>query len=213
MMGAYKIKPTIPSVSLSTKVNKKSIIKMQFVSSEQWQVSTYELSCIIILALERNISSYFEFGTFDGRTTLNIMNNIQNVYATTIDLPPEENRLPDGKRPGDLLVDAFGGENPRLTQLFGNSLNFDFSPYWGQFDLVFIDAGHSYENALADSRSALKLVEGRDAMVIWHDYATLPGVTKAVDEVRQQVGSDAEFFWIAGTSLAVMSIKSARSGQ
>jgi|GEM_PF-2802199 len=82
--------------------------------------------------------------------------------------------------------------------------------YKGQFDLVLIDAGHGYECALSDSRSALGLIEGRDGMTIWHDYAAWPGVTRAVEEVRAANADNAEFFWIAGTTLTAMRAKPGR---
>ncbi len=33
----------------------------------------------------------------------------------------------------------------RITQLLGDSLSFDFSPWFNSIDLVLIDGGHEYE--------------------------------------------------------------------
>lgn len=209
-LGVFKIHPNLQTVTLSQLVDCNTEVGLTFATSEDWQVSAYELAAILALAKSRRIQSFFEFGTFDGRTSLNILKNLPEVRVASIDLPPSEVNLPGNKKIANLLHEHFAGRIPRFTQLSGNSVTFDFSPFRGQFDLVFIDAGHSFECALADSRSALGLIEGRDGVVIWHDYATWPGVTRAVEEVCKLNSNNADFFWIADTTLAVMRVKPGR---
>src|SRR5690606_20315706 len=110
----------------------------------------------------------FEFGTFDGRTTLNLHRNCPAAMIHTLDLPPTQQNLPDHKSAGELLQkhDTLG----RVHQLYGNSLDFDFSDFVGKQDFVFIDAGHSYRNAISDSKNALRMLEGREGVIVWHDY-------------------------------------------
>ena len=45
----------------------------------------------------------------------------------------------------------------QITQLYGDSANFDFSPYAGRMGLVFVDGSHSYDYVLQDTASALRL--------------------------------------------------------
>jgi len=166
------------------------------------------IAVIVGIVRARRPDDIFEIGTFDGRTTLAMHLNLPEATIHTIDLPGGKPGSPGGNEPGHL----FHGKvrDGAIEQLYGNSLEFDFSSWHGKQDLVFVDAGHSYRNALADSRTALRLVEGREGAVIWHDYAVMPGVTRAVEEIIPEVASDVEFKWIEGTSLAVMV---ARPGQ
>jgi Methyltransferase domain len=71
---------------------------------------------------------------------------------------------------------------PRIKQLFGNSLEFDFSPYERSIDLVFVDAAHDYPHGFPDSRTALRLVRP-GGVVLWHDFiAHFPGLVHAIIE-------------------------------
>lgn len=49
-------------------------------------------------------------------------------------------------------------------------------------DFVFIDAGHSYENAIADIRAWLPKIKS-GGTIAGHDYNSAPGVKKAVNEM------------------------------
>ena len=49
-------------------------------------------------------------------------------------------------------------------------------------DFVFIDAGHTYENASADIRAWLPKVKP-GGHIAGHDYGSAPGVNRAVNEL------------------------------
>jgi hypothetical protein len=88
----------------------------------------------------------------------------------------------------------------KITQLFGDSAAFDYSEYEGRMDLVFVDGGHSYEYALADSIQARKLLAPH-GVILWHDYPTWPGVWACLEDLsREWTGS---FLWIEGTALVL----------
>jgi len=71
---------------------------------------------------------------------------------------------------------------PRIEQLFGNSLEFDFSPYERSIDFVFVDAAHDYPHGFADSRTALRLVSP-GGVVLWHDFnERFPGLVLGIIE-------------------------------
>ena len=75
----------------------------------------------------------------------------------------------------------------RIHQLFGDSQTYDFTPYYGSVDLVFVDGCHHYEFVLRDSQNALKMMSP-DGVVIWHDYASYaPGVVQALDGTRELI--------------------------
>lgn len=198
----FILEPRLRRVSATEFTDDAEKIELTRCIRNEWQTTLVEQAVIVGLVKKRAPASIFEIGTFDGRSTLAMHLNSPESQIHTIDLPGGTENSPGGKEPGYLFHDREVGD--KIKQLFGNSLTFDFSPWWGKQDLVFVDAGHSYTNALADSKTALQLIEGREGAIIWHDYAVMPGVTKAVEEVMGHVKSDAEFVWIESTSLAYL---------
>lgn len=135
----------------------------------------------------------FEIGTFLGRTALNFaLNSPPDTIVYTMDLPPEERAefcqttnaadtaIIRGSRTGELFRNR--PEAAKIKQLLGNSLTYDFTPYHGQADIVFIDGAHHYAAVSKDTRSALALVKP-GGWIIWHDFANYGDyndVTRAV---------------------------------
>lgn len=73
------------------------------------------------------------------------------------------------------------------------------------FDLVFIDADHSYEAVWEDIECALPLIVP-GGIIAFHDYSPIwPGVVKAVDELRVRLGSSGDFVLVG--SLASIALK------
>ncbi len=68
----------------------------------------------------------------------------------------------------------------------------------GQVDLLFIDAGHSYEECCADIGAWLPHLRA-GGMVAFHDYPSWEGVRRAVDELARPQMKDARgvynLFW------------------
>ena len=201
-VGVYQRKPRLRVADPMELVDPDQMIQLMCIASGNWQVTTTELGGIVQLAMKHRPHHIFEIGTFDGRTTLNLHLNCPEAQITTMDLPPEDQDLPDGKVAGSLIREhAAAG---RITQIYGNTLNYDFSDFYGQCDFVFIDAGHSYPNAAADTRTAIRLTQGRRAVIVWHDYAEWPGVTRAVEELAGQLVKPLEIVQVRETSLAVL---------
>ncbi len=184
-------------------------------------VSTLELMVIANLAKRAEPPMAFEIGTFDGRTTLNLAANLKvagKVY--TLDLPKAE--LSDTKfelAPGEsAFVDKkesgakFAGTThaAKITQLYGDSAKFDYSPYEGRMGLVFVDGSHAYEYVLQDSASALRLAS-ENAIILWHDYQQdWPGVIRGLNELRQTDAACASLMRIEGTSLVMLKRENSR---
>jgi predicted O-methyltransferase YrrM len=143
----------------------------------------------------------FEFGTFDGRSSVNLLLNSPEAHLYTLDLPPDVRTLPEEAKVGERLRrPEFEG---RYTQLFGDSRTFDFSPYAGQMDLIFIDAGHAYEFVKNDTQRALEMVKRDSGVIIWHDFGQIPGVTRAVEALYASGQAPGELARVRQTSLAV----------
>lgn len=139
-----------------------------------------ELAYLALITATLEPRRIFEFGTFRGRTALNFaINAPSDAEVLTLDLPPEvtgsESRLGAADR---AIVDqrAVGydyqgqPEASKITQLFGDSTTFDFSPYAGSCDLVFVDGGHTFEVCRNDTLRAVELCRP-GGVILWHDWA------------------------------------------
>jgi predicted O-methyltransferase YrrM len=177
-------------------------------------VTTFELVSLCLLARSISPRTILEIGTFDGRTTLNLAANSPGATVFTLDLPREElpsaeaRIAPSDRKYVDKAVSGarFHGTDceSRIQQLYGDSATFDFTPYHGEVDLVFVDGAHSYEYVLSDSRNALRLLRSGSGVIVWHDYGTWDGVTRALDELRRHEPAFARLRRIHGTSLVYL---------
>ncbi len=182
--------------------------------------STSLLERIVLVRLAETLQpkTIFEFGTFDGQTALNLISHApEDAHLFTLDLPASqmnETQLPldSGDR---LFIDKpvsgarFIGTpyEPRITRLYGDSATFDFSPYQGGMDLVFIDASHAYEYVRSDTLNALKLLRPSGGLIAWHDYSlTWLGVRKALNEFYRSGGPFQELRRVENTTLVILRV-------
>lgn len=171
-----------------------------------------ELIVISAIAQSLQARKLFEFGTFDGLTTWHLASNCGPMARIwTLDLPLDhparkavghDRRV--GKISGTMVGQHFQGtaEQQQIEQLFGDSLQFDPSPYRQQMDFVFVDAGHGYENVRKDTESALEMTRP-GGVILWHDYSRWwPGVQRVLDNLSRRL----PVFRIAGTSLGALQV-------
>ena len=134
-----------------------------------------------------------EIGTFTGAGTLIMAQHADpDCKIFTLDMPPEDKTL---KLPG-VITDPPEADQARIgarfkgtkfehqiTQLYGDSATFDFSPYLRSVDFVFVDGSHSYNYVMNDTQIALKMLTPRGT-ILWDDcYTDHPGVAQALDRI------------------------------
>ena len=169
-----------------------------------------DLLSITAMCAARLPQRVFEIGTYTGSTTLLMaMNTAASAELFTLDLGVDE--MPEswldanGKPPfeaGILFRDT--PFQSKIRQLFGRSDAFDFSPYKGTINLVYIDADHACDAVLRDSEIAFELLSP-DGIIVWDDYRWLPehsaivGVTNAL----HQLSRSHDIRQLANTRLAV----------
>ena len=77
---------------------------------------------------------------------------------------------------------------------------FDFSPFYGKMDLVFVDASHAYEAVLNDSLQAFKLISDT-GIIVWDDYDPIHGL--GVMRALAEIAMHKSVVWIKGTRFGV----------
>lgn len=180
------------------KVFKKLFCEVVFPEEASGGVSLFELVVLGSFVRTYRPRNIFEFGTFQGRTTLNFaLNSPAHARIVTLDLPREDlekTRLQidfadrkhiDKPVSGEFFLKSALPVKKKISQVFGDSAVFDFSPYAGTMDFIFIDGSHHYEYVKNDSEKALGLLKKRKGIIIWHDYGYWPGVTRALNELAR----------------------------
>ena len=92
-------------------------------------------------------------------------------------------------------------------ELYGDSASFDFSPYEGSIDLVFVDGSHAFNYVKSDAEVALRLIRKSGGLILFHDYdAAWDGVTRALNELAVSHSAMTGLRHLTGTSLAYLTV-------
>ncbi|MEO8194264.1 MAG: class I SAM-dependent methyltransferase [Gemmatimonadales bacterium] len=205
----------LPAVPASFFAPAESLLDIREIDAVDGNVSERELLTICRIVRATEPGELFEFGTFDGRTTINLAaNSPEGTRVHTIDLPREsigssaapihahEVRYADKTASGSRFA---GTEmSAKIEQLYGDTGDFDFPPLYGRMDFVFVDASHTYEYVINDSLHAIKMLRDGRGTILWHDYSRWDGVTRALNELRRLEPAFAGLKRIEGTTLAVL---------
>lgn len=209
-----RVTPRLPRIDVADVAADQTVIDIRAAQAADGNVSELELIVIARLTRAVNPRSIFEFGTFDGRTTLNLAAN-STGDVITLDLPADSIDKAGGIDPHEkqFVEKPISGARyrgtslePRITQLYGDSGTFAFDGYYDSVDLVFVDASHAYEYVINDSLHALKMLRGGRGTIIWHDYGRWDGVTAALNDLWDRHKSFAGVESVASTSLAVVTL-------
>ena len=162
-----------------------------------------ETAVLIALGKVVNARTVFEFGTLFGVQTLNLAMSLpDSARVFTLDLDPDSFRQimhlqhEQDREASRVHLEhesklAFLGTpyEERITRLFGDSNEFDFSPFRGTVDLVYVDGGHDLRTASSDTENALTMLPA-DARgcVAWHDYGNpnYPDLTRYLEELSRE---------------------------
>lgn len=175
-------------------------------------VDDYQRLLLAALCRGSGARSFFEIGTSHGRTAWTVAHNDPELEVLTLDVPLDapETALPLGADDRAFLREpATSGrafrdtpEAERITQLWGDSATFDFSPYLGRIDFVYVDGAHTYEYVRSDTENALRMLSPRGT-IAWDDYTSSPGVYGYVNELAARL--DRPVHHLFGTRMAVCS--------
>jgi predicted O-methyltransferase YrrM len=207
--SSEKLLPTVALETIFPGISQTVIRLNRAVPKQPGNLTTDELCVVAMICQLLAPRRIFEFGTCNGRTTLNLARNTpEDAEIFTLDLPEtrsaqlvtdkQDERFVLGTRTGFLFRDT-AYEN-KIHQLFDDSAVFNESEYRGQMNLVFVDASHTYEYVRNDSTKGLNMLASGGVM-IWHDYcASYPGVPRNLHELYRE----RKLCHVEGTHLAVM---------
>jgi len=209
--GVKACKLAIPPVVPADLFSEPLDVRLIDVDQRDGNTTLQEQVLILALAKSRRARRVFEFGTFDGKTSANLAVNLDaEAEIVTIDIEPTQSvRLPIGKKDLKFVrkervgIKSSGAMN--IMQLYGDTAQFDFSPSHGTRDLVFVDACHEYEYVRNDTDIALRL-SCSGGLIIWHDYGSWAGVTRALNEFYSHDPRFRSIRHIAGTSICFLEV-------
>jgi predicted O-methyltransferase YrrM len=206
---------TLPQVQLADLVGDVELpLRPDDLRREDGGTDPFETLCIAAISVYLQPKCVMEIGTFRGHNTVLFARfAAPGAEIFTLDLDPKTvSGLKTEPMDGDLKyiqkpkIGEYVGQyvgTTRINQLVGDSMTYDFSPYHGRCDLVFVDAGHGYEFVKADTENAVKML-CPGGVILWHDYRPgCPGVVRAVQEAAR----NAPICQITGTSLAVCGLE------
>lgn len=203
MLGAG-LPPIRPETLLSSgSVDDRQSLILTALPAAEHNCSLLELAMLGICTLAFRPGRVFEIGTFDGRSALAMACNLPpDGILFTLNLPPTHGAgRYDERLAGTVESGHRWRGHPRsdaIHQLFGNSLDFDFSPY-APSQLIFIDGGHGESIVRSDTEHCLRIVDRRNGLILWHD-ATRYGVRPTL----RKLAHDWPIRLIEGTTLAVL---------
>lgn len=185
------------------------------VKARMHNTSAFELLSVCALLKDSNATTVFEIGTYDGRTTmamaLNLANENSRIFTLNLPDATQEVSLDTSKVDIQLASKVISGERflntPQqsiITQLWGDSATFDFSPYYNSVDFIFIDGAHSEHYVKNDTEKALQLIKKTGGVIVWHD-AHLFGVVKYLEPLVKQ--NKLPLYFIENTTLAVARVQ------
>jgi predicted O-methyltransferase YrrM len=159
--------------------------EVTFMGQGGWVVGgTTEYEAWILAVLAKRSTLLFEFGTCTGKTASLWARNLPpDGQVVTLTLAPENLAAYTASAGDDAVATDTAHRESRFTrfrysgtdvehkvvQLFGDSKQFDETPYLNACDVVFVDGSHAYSYVVSDSSKALRMVSP-GGLVLWHDY-------------------------------------------
>lgn len=202
---------------LSELVGSELVVTVGPLGASEHNASEFELLCLASLCAQMRCRMVFEIGTYDGRSTRALAMNVEpNGRVITLNLPPGADSNDIGESNVDTLLNQkvesgwrFKNtrEEPHIEQMFGDSAKFDFSPFFGTADMVFVDGSHTEAYVEKDTQTALKLVKDSGGLVVWHD-APLYGVAPYLKKRKREEGWPLHL--IRGTTLMIAWVKNSQ---
>lgn len=143
--------------------------------------TSLDIDIALLKSLARQFRScqYLELGSWRGESLANVAEVAEHCTSLSF-------------ADADLKKLGFDEDMIRLNRFFSKSLSnvthighdtrtFDFKNLNQTFDLIFVDADHSYEAVRDDTKNIFALLKNENSIIVWHDYGY------STDRVRSPV--------------------------
>lgn len=158
----------------------------------------------------QNPKKVFEFGTFEGFTTLLLaMNSSNTTKIFTLDFshdnrkksfyPLNQANLKYVHTRKKILFNSTPLAR-KICQVFGDSALLETRPFKQKIDLIFIDGAHTYAYTKNDTEKAFEMLR-KNGLIVWHDYN--PGYWPETTHFLDELSTTKKLFHIKDTFLAV----------
>jgi len=207
----------LENISLNLLGPKKDVIIKSFCIPPDNKVigMTSDYEAWILASLSKYSDKIFEFGTCSGKTTfLMALNSPEKAKIYTITLSKDmtkgltkeklDNKISFRNLINESIYEKFlfsGSEvEKKINVIFENSLNFNENDYKKNFDLIFVDGGHTYSVIKNDSEKSFNMLN-KNGIILWHDY--VPGKESSKDIVKylHTISKEKKIYSIKNTSL------------
>lgn len=152
---------------------------------------------VALIAKAMDAKQVFEFGTYLGETTMEIATNCPSCEIVTLDLCETlANSYEKAKSSSNIeITDEYlfiakrgsvieGEPAKRIHQIRQDSAEFDPTSFVNRFDLIYIDASHSYSAVRSDTEKAFVMLRPGGA-IIWDDYM-YSGIWAYLNELAEE---------------------------
>jgi hypothetical protein len=188
----------------------QTAVYLSEIGSSPSGTSVFETYVLASLVQRLRPRTLFEFGTSEGRTTLQLaLNSPEEATVYTLDLPEDHMTRYDRAFPGESASRRLpvGGlfhshsEARKITQLLADSASADYGLLRGEVDFIFVDGDHVYEYVRSDSENAFSMLSPK-GIILWHDYGgRWEGVARCLSEIAAE--RKKRLYHLAGTCLVV----------
>ena len=183
----------LPTVDLTEVTGLANTVSIRTLPLNHWDTPYGDIVAICAIAKTIQPRTILEIGTARGRTTLLLADNCPEAVISTYDIDPNAGAYFRNLSPPPRI-------ELKICDVHVDRERLKAGP---KFDLIFIDANHTFDAAKADSDLALELLAPGGA-ILWHDYDNsgyLFGYN-AVPEVLAQLAVDRKISGIQGTAVA-----------
>lgn len=190
---------TLPSLLLSDLFDDfdEQPVTLRKMPRGSWSTPTQDVVMLLKLALCARPKRLLEIGSFRGYTALYLAQNSDpDARVVTVDRYPEHGEAYRQTTEASRIERRIGETSPALFSRDAPA----------SYDLIFIDADHTYEGVCRDTELALPLVS-RGGYIAWHDYANwgyFNGYNGVPEYLRELYGR-LPLAHVAGSDLAVYS--------
>jgi hypothetical protein len=193
-----RLSASFPSLEFTDIFSGSPALDLQFqnFSCLGGNVAFAELAILAAIVKTTEPRTLFEFGTYDGNTTLQLaLNTPDDGIIYTIDLPPDNLNPKLRLDPGDRIF--MGGAIPgqrfkgtaaegKIHQVLSDSAAYNYSFLEHKVDFVFVDGAHSYEYLKNDTQHALSMLAPK-GLIVWHDYLVWNDVTDFLNRLSKSL--------------------------